>query len=333
MSRRGWVLFAVMSVIWGIPYLFIKVAVGGLAPSVVVWGRLSIAVVVLLPLALATGQLRGLRAHWRWLLGYAAVEVGLPWWLLTDAERRIGSGLAGLLVASVPLFGALLARLAGTERISRQRLAGLLVGIVGVGALLGLDITQAGRDGWALVEVLVTSLGYATGPMIIQHRLARLPSIGVNAASLSAAALAYTPLALAQLPARWPSTRVLGSVAVLGLVCTAAAFLLFFKLIAEVGSARSTVITYVNPAVAVGLGVAVLGERLTLGMAVGFVLILAGSWVATRRDAGFTGTSQARETSFPDTRSRLFPQAADHANHADRADQADSRTAGSTRRE
>ena len=310
MSRRGWALFALMSVIWGIPYLFIKVAVGGLAPSVVVWGRLSIAGLVLLPIALATGQLRGLGRHWRWLLGYAVAEVGLPWWLLTDAERRIGSGLAGLLVASVPLFGALLARIAGTERISRRRLAGLLVGIVGVAGLLGLDISQAGRDGWALVEVLITSLGYATGPMIIQYRLARLPSIGVNAASLSAAALAYTPLALAQLPDRWPSASVLGSVVVLGLVCTAAAFLLFFRLIAEIGSARSTVITYVNPAVAVGLGVTVLGERLTLGMAVGFVLILAGSWVATRADRGFTVSSQPHENSLPDSGTTVATKAA-----------------------
>lgn len=280
MTRRGWLLFAALSVIWGIPYLFIKVAVRELTPASLVFLRTTIGALLLLPAVLRRGDLRALLPRWRPILLFALVEVALPWWLLSDAERRLTSSLSGLLVASVPLVGALLSRVSGAhEPLGARRLVGLGVGLAGVVALLGLDI--GGGDAAAIAEMAFVVLGYALGPLIVSRRLAGLPSRDVVAASLGLCALAYAPLGIAQLPAATPSHAVIGAVAVLGVVCTAVAFLLFFRLIAEVGPVRATVITYVNPAVAVAAGVALLGEPFTFGTGIGFVLILAGSWLAT----------------------------------------------------
>jgi drug/metabolite transporter (DMT)-like permease len=281
MSRRGWLLFATMGVIWGIPYLLIKVAVGGLHPASLVFFRTALACLLLLPVAAARGQLRPLLRRWRPLLAFAAVEVAIPWLLLNTAEQRLSSSLAGLLIAGVPLVGALLGWATGGERLGPQRLLGLLVGLIGVAALVGLDLHVG--DLWALVEIAGVAVGYAVGPFILSRYLAGLPGLGVIATSLAVTALVYLPIALTQLPAHLPAPSVIGAVLVLALVCTAAAFLLFFALIAEVGPVRATVITYINPAVAVTLGVLLLHERFTLGIAVGFALVLTGSVLATRR--------------------------------------------------
>jgi drug/metabolite transporter (DMT)-like permease len=282
MSRRGWLLFATMGVIWGIPYLMIKVAVGGLEPATLVFFRTALAALLLLPLAATRGQLRPLLPYWRPVLAFAAIEVAIPWLLLNTAEQRLSSSLAGLLIAGVPLVGALLAWFTGGERLGPVRLLGLLVGLAGVAALVGLDLHFG--DAWAVLEIAAVAVGYAVGPFILARYLSGPPGVGVIAASLGLTALAYLPFAAFQLPAHWPSGSVVGAVLVLSLVCTAAAFLLFFALIAEVGPVRSTVITYINPAVAVTLGVLLLHERFTLGIAVGFVLVLTGSVLATRRD-------------------------------------------------
>jgi drug/metabolite transporter (DMT)-like permease len=284
MSRRGWLLFVAMGVIWGIPYLLIKVAVGGLSPVTLVFLRTAVAALMLLPLAAFRGQLRPLLPRWRLLLIFAAVEVAVPWLLLSTAEQRLSSSLSGLLVAAVPLVGALLAWGTGGERLGPQRLLGLLVGLAGVAALVGLDLHVG--DAWALAEMAVVVVGYAVGPWILARYLSDAPGLGVTAASLALTALVYLPWAVAQLPARAPSGGVIAAVVTLSVVCTATAFLLFFALIAEVGPVRATVITYLNPAVAVTLGVLLLHERFTLGIAVGFVLVLAGSVLATRRRAG-----------------------------------------------
>ena len=282
MTRRGWALFAAMAVIWGIPYLFIKIAVGELTPVTLVFFRTALGTLILLPLAAATGGLRPLLPYWRWVLAYTVVEVGLPWFLLSDAERRLSSSLTGLLIASVPLIGALITWLTrGDERLDARRVGGLGLGLIGVAALVGLDVSF--RDLGAVGEVGLVAIGYATGPIIVSRRLPNLPSMGVVAASLLLTALIYAPLALRQLPSTMPSTRVILAVAVLGVVCTAIAFLLFFALIAEVGPVRATIITYFNPAVALLLGVLLLREPITVGAIVGFALILSGSLLATRR--------------------------------------------------
>ncbi len=271
-----------MAFIWGIPYLFIKIAVGELTPATLVFLRSLIGASILLPLAVARKDLAPLRPYWKWILGYTFVEVAAPWFLLSDAERRISSSLTGLLIAAVPSIGAVLAVVTGgRDRLDSRRIVGLVLGFVGVAALVGLDVRA--DDFGAIGQVALVALGYAIGPMIIERKLGGLPSLGVVAASLGITALAYAPFGLTQLPSTLPSPSVLLAVAVLGLVCTAVAFVMFFALITEVGAPRATVITYVNPAVALALGVALLGEPFTVGIAIGFVLIVLGSVLATRR--------------------------------------------------
>jgi drug/metabolite transporter (DMT)-like permease len=280
-SRRGWALFATMGVIWGIPYLLIKVAVGGVPVPVLVLARVGIGAALLLPLAVRRGQLTALRPQWRWLVAFAAVEIITPWLLLSDAERKLTSSLTGLLVASVPIIVVAGGRLTGgTDRLATIRWVGLLAGLGGVALLAGTSV--GGGNAWSIIEVLLVALCYATGPLIASRKLGDLPPLGMTAACLGLAAVVYAlPAALAW-PHAMPSWRVLGALAGLAVVCTAAAFVIFFQLIAEVGPARASVITYVNPAVAVALGVSVLGERFTPAMAGAFALILGGSVLATR---------------------------------------------------
>jgi drug/metabolite transporter (DMT)-like permease len=281
-TRRGWLLFAAMGVIWGIPYLLIKVAVADLSPASLVFLRTATGTLLLLPIAMRRGAITEVLAHWRWVLLYTVVEVAIPWLLLSDGETRISSSLAGLLIAAVPFVGALLALVLGADdRLDARRLAGLLVGFVGVGVLVGFDLS--GGNLGAVGEIAVVTVCYALGPMVISRRLRALPAVGVIATSLALTAVAYAPVGVLQLPHHAPAVKVLLAVAALGLICTAVAFILFFALIAEVGPVRATVITYVNPAVALVLGVLILGEPFTAGTAVGFGLILAGSYLATRR--------------------------------------------------
>lgn len=280
-SRRGWALFAAMSVIWGIPYLLIKVADSGVAPPVLVLARVTIGAALLLPLAIRRRELAVLVPHWRWLLLFALVEIVAPWLLLSEAETRLSSSLSGLLIASVPILVAVFSRLTGgQDRLTAVRWAGLLIGLVGVALLVAGGGTHG--DAGSIAEVLLVAVCYATGPLIIARKLSELPSLGMTAACLAFAAVVYAPLAAVTWPASVPSAKVLLSLAGLAVVCTAIAFVLFFALIAEAGPARASVITYVNPAVAVALGIGILGERLTIGMAVAFVLILGGSVLATR---------------------------------------------------
>jgi drug/metabolite transporter (DMT)-like permease len=273
-----------MGLIWGIPYLLIKVAVGELTPASLVFLRTAIGAALLLPIAAARKDLGPLLPHWRWIAAYTLVEVAAPWFLLSDAERRISSSLSGLLIALVPSIGAILAWATGSDdRLDPRRIAGLGLGFLGVAALVGLDV--GARDIGAVGEVALVALGYALGALIIARKLSTLPLFGVIAASLALTMVAYAPVGIAQLPRALPSPQVIAAVAILGVVCTALAFLVFFPLIAEVGPARATVFTYVNPAVALALGVALLGEPLTFGIALGFVLIVLGSVLATRRTA------------------------------------------------
>jgi drug/metabolite transporter (DMT)-like permease len=280
MTRRGAALFVLMAVVWGLPYMLIKVAVRDLAPGVVVEGRTAIAAIILLPLAVRQGQLRPLWSFWKPLLAYTLAELAVPWYLLSDAERTLPSSLSGLLIATVPLIALLLAVLTRQgNRFDRRGLIGLVVGLIGVGALLGLDLGSAALGPAA--EVGVVAVGYATGPLLAARYLGGLSSLALSAVSVALVALAYLPVAVWQHPSRLPPATVITSVVLLGLICTALAFVAFFELIKEIGPTRATVITYLNPAVAVALGVLWLGEPFKLGMGLGFVLILVGSWLAT----------------------------------------------------
>jgi drug/metabolite transporter (DMT)-like permease len=278
-SRRGWLLFAVMGVLWGVPYVLIKIAVGGVSVPMVVFARTAVGAAVLWPLAVRGHQVWPiLRAHWRPLLAFAGGEIVGPWWLLSDAERRLPSSLTGLLIAAVPIIGAVLA--ARSERLGAGRWTGLLVGFGGV-ALLAVP-HLGGGDTWAVVEVLLTALGYAIAPRIAAARLSEVPAPLMTAACLTVAAVVYLVPAALTWPRALPSRSVLIALGGLALFCTATAFVAFFKLIAEVGPSRAVVFSYVNPFVSVLAGAVVLSEPVTGPTLVAFALILAGSLLATR---------------------------------------------------
>ncbi|MDT4893286.1 MAG: hypothetical protein QOE97_2321 [Pseudonocardiales bacterium] len=280
MTRRSWALFAAMCVIWGIPYLLIRVAVRDVTPGTLVFARTTIGGLILLPFALRAGGYRMVLRRWRPLVLFTAIEVAGPWLLLGDAETKLSSSLTGLLVAAVPLVGVLIARLTGArERVDRLRGVGLFLGAAGVAMLVGLDLGEVHVR--PLLEIALVAIGYAVAPVILSRSLADLPSIPVISASLLLCAAGYVPYAALNVPDHI-GAEPLASILVLGVVCTALAFVTFFALIADIGPARATVFTYVNPAVAVLLGVLLLGERFTVGMGVGFPLILAGSFFAAR---------------------------------------------------
>ena len=282
MSRRGLLLFAAMCVIWGIPYLLIRVAVGELAPPTLVFLRTGLGALILLPFALRTDGLKAAARSWLPLVVFAGVEIAVPWLLLSSAEQHISSALAGLLISAVPLVGVVIATAMGNrEHLGLASVSGLLIGLAGVALIVGFDLRAS--QPLALLEMAGVAICYAAGPAILSRFLTQVPAVTVNGLALSICCVAYAPVAALNWPGSVPSIQVLGSVAVLGVVCTALAFLLFFQLIAEIGPVRATVITYVNPAVAAFLGVLVLNEGFTAGMAAGFVLVLAGSVLSTRR--------------------------------------------------
>jgi drug/metabolite transporter (DMT)-like permease len=283
LSGRAWAAFAAVSVLWGIPYLFIKVAVeDGISPAFLSWARLVLGGTVLLVLAWRAGTLGSLAGRGRWILLFAVVEISLPFPLIAAGEQHVSSSLAAILIAAVPLFVALLAlRFDPAERVGGMRLVGLVVGLGGVVALVGIDVAGERDELVGALGILLAALGYAAGPMILKSKLADLDPRATMGASLAAAALVLTVPAALSAPGDAPSGDALLSIGVLGLLCTAAAFVLWSVLITEAGPARAAVITYVAPVVAVGLGVAVLDESVGLGAAVGLLLILSGSWLAT----------------------------------------------------
>jgi drug/metabolite transporter (DMT)-like permease len=284
MTRRGWLLFATMSVIWGVPYLLIKVAVEHVEPAVVVFARTSLAAVALLVVAARTRALRPALARWRPVLAFAAIEMAGPWLLLTNAERRLPSGVTGLLVSCVPIVGALAAYALGDHSALRPaRVAGIAVGLGGVALIVGGDLGGSGAIPWSsVVEVLLVCVGYATAPFIVARRLADVPSIGVVAIALAVVAAAVAPLAWIDRPDAMPPATALWALLALAVLCTGIAFVVFFALIAELGPARATLITFVNPAVAVVVGALVLDEQITAATVGGFVLVIGGCYLATR---------------------------------------------------
>jgi drug/metabolite transporter (DMT)-like permease len=279
-SARGWVLFASVSVLWGVPYFFIKVAVEEMSAGFVAWSRVAMAALILLPLAYRRGALRGLKL--RWLVTFAVVEITIPFPMIAFGEEHLSSSLTAILIAAVPLFVAALAlRFDHSERPTATRLVGMLIGLAGVAALVGIDVAGNTAELVGALAVLLAAFGYACGAMTVNRQFAEADPIGPIAAALGIASLLLLPAGLAGLPTEAPSGDAVASVVVLGVVCTAIAFLFFFRLITEVGPGRATVITYINPVVALALGVAILDESVTTGTVVGLLLILAGSWLST----------------------------------------------------
>jgi drug/metabolite transporter (DMT)-like permease len=289
-SWRGWGAFAALGIIWGLPYFFIKLSVQELSPVVVAFGRVLLGSVILLPIAWRRGALHSLGRHKTAICAFALAEFVIPFSAISFGERWISSSVTGILIAMVPLSIALIQRFFGVhERLGAWRIAGLGLGFVGVAALLGFG-TISGPLGWAGVAcMLVATLGYAIGPLIIQRHLSGLDPYGPLAASLVVSSMVlFIPAALA-FPARLPSAVALASMLILGVVCTALAMLLMFYLVGHAGASRAAVITYINPAVAALLGVSLLHERLGTGGILAFVLILLGSWLATRGAAARHG--------------------------------------------
>lgn len=278
MNTRAWMLFLALGIIWGMPYLLIRIAVEDLHPVIVAFGRTAVGALVLLPFAFNGSALSAALRHWKWLLVYTLFEITGPWVLIAYAETRLTSSTAGLIVATTPLIAAAVVAGLGHERIEPRRLLGLALGLCGVAGFMGADIRPG--DMPAMLALILSAVGYAIGPIIAARKLSHIDPIGVVTGSLILAFLIYLPAA----PFFWPATVSAASawsVVGLGLLCTAIAFVLLFALIAEVGPARSTVIAYVNPAIALLLGVVILNEPLTIGMAIGFPLIIIGSILGT----------------------------------------------------
>jgi drug/metabolite transporter (DMT)-like permease len=282
-TRRALVLFLSLGVVWGIPYLLIKVAVDEISPAQLVLARTALAALILMPIALAKGAVQPVLSHWRWLLVFVVVEIAVPWVLLGRAETRLPSSTTGLLVAAVPLAGLAIAfATGGSEQLAPTAWAGLALGIFGVAALVGFDVS--GSDLGAVAEIGVVVIGYAAGPAILSRALRGLPGIGIMASALTITAVVYVPIVLVTdgPPGALPSGKVVWSVLTLAALCTAAAFMLLFALVNEVGPVRATTITYLNPAVAVAAGALVLHEPVTVWTVVGFARVVTGSYLVNR---------------------------------------------------
>jgi drug/metabolite transporter (DMT)-like permease len=289
-AGRAWVTFAAVAILWGIPYLWIKIVVDeGVHPAFLAWVRIVLGGAVLLGLAWRAGTLGALRGRGRWLAVFAVTELALPFPLTAAGEQRVTSSLAAILIASAPLFVALLSlHFDATERPSRRQLAGLVLGFVGVAALVGIDVAGKKDELLGAALILGAAFGYAVGPMIFKRHLADLDHRASMGACLAIAALLVGPFAAMNPPRVMPSSRAIGALVGLGLFCTAAALVLWGKLIAQMGAGRALVVTYVNPVVAVVLGMVILHERPGIGSVGGLLLILAGSWLATAPSAAET---------------------------------------------
>jgi drug/metabolite transporter (DMT)-like permease len=284
LSARAWAAFGSVSVLWGIPYYFIKVAIDdGVPPAFLAWVRVVIAAALLVLLCWRLGLLGQVRGHWRALVFYAIAEIAIPFPLIAAGEQHVSSSLAAILIAAVPLLVAVLAlRFDPSERATGSRLIGLFVGFAGVIALVGLDVAGDSKELLGAIAILIAAAGYAGGPMVLKLGLGDVDPRAIMAGALSVAAVALTPFALADTPSGSVPAGAIVSILVLAVFCTATAFVLFAVLNAEVGPSRSSVITYVAPVVALALGVIALNEHVGTGTIIGFALILLGSYLATR---------------------------------------------------
>jgi drug/metabolite transporter (DMT)-like permease len=283
MSARAWIAFAAVSAVWGVPYLFIKIAVeGGMPPVPLAWARIALGAAALLLIAWRAGTLPALRGRWRLLFVFAVVEFTIPFPLIAAGEETIDSGTAAILIATAPLNVAMLAlRFEPAERVDRRRLLGLLAGLAGVAALVGLDVSAEPGQLLGIAAVLLAAVGYAIGAMMMKRHFSDVDPYAAMGAGLGIAAVLLAPPALLTLPGAAPSDGAIASVVVLGLLCTGAAMVLMAILVDEAGAGRALVVTYVNPVIAVALGIVFLGESPGTGAVVGLLLILAGSWLST----------------------------------------------------
>jgi drug/metabolite transporter (DMT)-like permease len=281
MTRRAWVFLLILASLWGASYMFIKISLADLSPAMIVFVRTVLAALVLVPLAAYRRSFGGLRSAAGTVLLLAVVQVAAPFLLISFGELEITSSLTGILLSATPLFTAVLAIwIDDDERSSGWRALGLVAGFVGVALLIGVDL--AGSDAALLggLAVVLAGLGYALGGFIAKRSSTRVEPIGLAAATMTVTPLLVAPFALATAPAAAPSLGTVGAMLVLGLAGTGVAFAIFHTLIAEVGPARSSLVTYIAPVFSVVYGVTLLGEPFGLGALIGLPLILGGSWMA-----------------------------------------------------
>ena len=284
MTWRTWAIFIALCVIWGLPYFLIKVALEEFSPVMIAWLRIALATAILAPIAYHRRMLRPAFACIGPVSAFAFAELVIPFSMVAIAEQWISSSLTGILIATTPMTVVIIGPLFGVrEKLGWRRLAGLAIGFCGVVAILGFD-PEGGPLQWAGVAcALVAVVGYGIGPLIVQQRMSHIDESGALAASLIVATIVLAPFALLQAPTHLPSALALSAVAMLGMLCTALALLLFFHLINKAGAARAAVVAYVNPAVATIIGVSVLDEPFGVASALGLAMILLGSWLATHR--------------------------------------------------
>ena len=284
MSRRGWALFALIGCLWGVPYLFMKVSVKEIETPVIVFSRLVVGTLLLLPLALREGSLRSALPYWKYILFYAILEMVGPWYLITSSQKDLSSGLVALLVATVPIWATLFAHHTGDSTAAhRTRIFGIAIGLVGIVLTVGLESATDIGNIASLIKVLLASISYAWAVNMITRRAEGVSGLAINAIAMSIGALFYLPFALAYWPSTTPSTNAIFATVGLGIICTGIAFWVFFLVLEEVGPARASLVVYPNTAVAVILGIVLLGEPLTLAIAIGLPLVLIGSYFASRK--------------------------------------------------
>lgn len=289
MTRKSWSLFVAVGILWGIPYLLIRVAVRDFSPAMVVFSRVLIGALILVPLSMRQRSFGAALRNYKYIFVYAAVEIMGPWFLITKAEMKISSGLAGLLVATVPIWATIYASMTGDKTVwHRKRLMGLVIGFVGLVAVVGIESLSGKNSLWAIFSILVAAVGYALAPNMIMKKLPNVSGLAINALAMTMAAVVYAPFAILQWPTGHVSRDSLLSVVALGIFPTAMAFVVFFAVLKEIGPARASLVTYLNTAFAVLLGVLILSEPLTLGIIIGLPLVLAGSYFASRKPKSLT---------------------------------------------
>ena len=287
MSRKSALIFALVGLLWGIPYLFIKIAVDeerGYAPAIVVFGRVLIGAAILIPLAIKDRSIFAAFRGIKFVAFYAVLEMIIPWILIGTAEQKISSGLAGLLIASVPIWSNIITYLQGDkEALKANRVLGIGIGFIGVVLIVGIETLTGSSDPLSILMVIVAAIGYAYAIIMIRNKLPDVSGIAINAVAMAITAIFYLPFTIALWPDHTVAPEATWSVIALGVFSTGIAFAVFFTLMADIGPTRASVVTYWNTAIAVVLGVIILSEPLTIGMSIGLPLVMLGSWLVNRR--------------------------------------------------
>jgi drug/metabolite transporter (DMT)-like permease len=286
MTKKSWGLFLAAGFLWGIPYLFIKIAVepGGFQPGFLVFARVCLGAIFLLPLAIKQGLLPEALRYAKWILLYSIIELVGPWYFLSSGERHVSSGLAGLLIATVPFWSTILASVLGDHSVWQlRRITGMIIGFIGVILVVGLESLRGENSRTSIAMIILAALGYAIAPMMIRRKAPTLNGLAINSLAMLFTSIIYIPVGIIQFPTSMPTAKSIWSLLILGIFPTAIAFVVFFKVIVDIGPTRASMVTYINTAVAVLLGIIVLNEPLTLGIGLGLPLILIGSYLSGKK--------------------------------------------------